>query len=76
MASATQLSVSAAAGSAGSGLSGLGGGGEERERRHFGEALRDGYVLCQCVFHLRIPGTLGLLCAASQVGFGTLDERC
>lgn len=62
MASATQLSVSAAAaGSAGSGLSGLGGGGEERERRHFGEALRDGYVLCQCVFHLRCLGDAGLV---------------
>jgi hypothetical protein len=24
--------------------------GEERERRAFTEALRDGYVLCQCVF--------------------------
>jgi hypothetical protein len=24
--------------------------GEERERRAFSEALRDGYVLCQCVF--------------------------
>lgn len=44
MGSTTQLST------AGTGLSGLGAGGEERERRHFGEALRDGYVLCQCVF--------------------------
>lgn len=40
------------------GKSGAGGGGanggEERERRHFCEALRDGYVLCQCVsFRLR-----------------------
>lgn len=26
--------------------------GEERERRLFCEALRDGYVLCQCVFSL------------------------
>ncbi|KAI0084451.1 hypothetical protein BDY19DRAFT_997670 [Irpex rosettiformis] len=49
MGSVTQLSA------AGSGLSGLGAGGEERERRHFGEALRDGYVLCQLVNKLE-PG--------------------
>lgn len=30
--------------------SGLSNSGEERERRLFGEALRDGYVLCQCVW--------------------------
>ncbi|OSX63949.1 hypothetical protein POSPLADRAFT_1095032, partial [Postia placenta MAD-698-R-SB12] len=29
--------------------SSLSAGGEERERRLFAEALRDGYVLCQCV---------------------------
>lgn len=29
--------------------SGLSASGEERERRLFGEALRDGFVLCQCV---------------------------
>jgi hypothetical protein len=28
--------------------SGFSAGSEERERRLFGEALRDGYVLCQC----------------------------
>ncbi|KAI0705188.1 hypothetical protein BC835DRAFT_1410063 [Cytidiella melzeri] len=49
MASATQLSI----GGAGSG--GVSAGGEERERRHFGEALRDGYVLCQLVNKLE-PG--------------------
>jgi hypothetical protein len=38
--SSTNLSTSAT----------LGTGGEERERRLFAEALRDGYVLCQCVF--------------------------
>ena len=31
-------------------FSGLTASGEERERRLFCEALRDGYVLCQCVF--------------------------
>ncbi len=33
---------------------GVASGGEEKERRLFAEALRDGYVLCQCVplFHL------------------------
>lgn len=36
-----------------SGSTGLGAGGEERERRHFGEALRDGYVLCQYVTSVR-----------------------
>lgn len=29
--------------------SGLSASGEERERRLFTEALRDGFVLCQCV---------------------------
>ena len=31
---------------------GVASGGEEKERRLFAEALRDGYVLCQCVFFL------------------------
>ncbi len=31
------------------GGSGISAAGEERERRHFGEALRDGFVLCQYV---------------------------
>lgn len=35
-----------------SGVGGINAGGEERERRHFGEALRDGYVLCQCVHYV------------------------
>ncbi|EKM50459.1 uncharacterized protein PHACADRAFT_263766 [Phanerochaete carnosa HHB-10118-sp] len=39
------------------GLTGLGAGGEERERRHFGEALRDGYVLCQLANKLH-PGLI------------------
>ena len=38
--STSQLSI------AGSGISTA---GEERERRLFSEALKDGYVLCQCV---------------------------
>lgn len=42
MASSTQLSSVG-----GASLSGLGAGGEERERRYFCDALRDGYVLCQ-----------------------------
>lgn len=33
--------------------SGLTASGEERERRLFCEALRDGYVLCQSVFFFR-----------------------
>ncbi|KAF9808203.1 hypothetical protein IEO21_07945 [Rhodonia placenta] len=33
--------------------SSLSAGGEERERRLFAEALRDGYVLCQCVHNIR-----------------------
>ncbi|OCH87395.1 hypothetical protein OBBRIDRAFT_160313 [Obba rivulosa] len=37
--------------------SGLSAGGEERERRLFCEALRDGYVLCQLVNKL-FPGTI------------------
>ena len=36
-----------------SSCSGLTANGEERERRLFCDALRDGYVLCQCVFSLR-----------------------
>ncbi|KAH9940903.1 Pkinase-domain-containing protein [Epithele typhae] len=40
------------------GLNGaLASGGEEKERRLFAEALRDGYVLCQCVNKL-FPGTI------------------
>ena len=31
--------------------------GEERERRLFTEALRDGYVLCQSVFFLLVTAT-------------------
>ena len=31
---------------------GVASGGEEKERRLFAEALRDGYVLCQCVFFI------------------------
>ena len=42
--SSSQLSVGSGAGS-----SGLNSCGEERERRLFCEALRDGFVLCQCV---------------------------
>lgn len=42
----SQLSV----GGVGSG--GLSTGGEERERRMFCEAMRDGFVLCQCVYFL------------------------
>ena len=42
-------SVSTAALSSSSGLTAS---GEERERRLFCETLRDGYVLCQCVFSL------------------------
>ena len=30
---------------------GVASGSEEKERRLFVEALRDGYVLCQCVTH-------------------------
>ncbi|KII87368.1 hypothetical protein PLICRDRAFT_177128 [Plicaturopsis crispa FD-325 SS-3] len=37
--------------------SGLSAGGEERERRLFGEAVRDGYVLCQVLNKLR-PGSI------------------
>lgn len=33
----------------GIGGGGVASGGEEKERRLFAEALRDGYVLCQCV---------------------------
>lgn len=25
--------------------------GEERERKLFAEALKDGFILCQCVYH-------------------------
>jgi hypothetical protein len=35
------------------GSSGLGTSAEERERKLFSEALRDGYVLCQCVFSMQ-----------------------
>lgn len=42
-ASSSQVNVS------GLSSSGLSAGGEERERKQFAEALRDGYVLCQCV---------------------------
>ncbi|KAI0322777.1 hypothetical protein OF83DRAFT_1048659 [Amylostereum chailletii] len=34
---------------------GISGAGEDRERRLFSEALRDGYVLCQCVFPACFP---------------------
>lgn len=34
---------------AGMGSTGLSAGGEDRERRMFSQALRDGFVLCQCV---------------------------
>lgn len=63
--SATQLSSITASGS-----TGLSAGGEERERRHFCEALRDGYVLCQCVsfFILFPPASLFLLVCAVFVG--------
>ncbi|CAL1715053.1 unnamed protein product [Somion occarium] len=37
--------------------SGLSAGGEDRERRHFCEALRDGYVLCQFINKLH-PGSI------------------
>ena len=41
---------------------GVASGGEEKERRLFAEALRDGYVLCQCVFFsCLILGGLGWL---------------
>ncbi|KAI0343070.1 hypothetical protein BDW22DRAFT_1428512 [Trametopsis cervina] len=49
IASGSQLSIN------GPSAGGLAAGGEERERRHFGEALRDGYVLCQLVNKLQ-PG--------------------
>ncbi|TCD71833.1 hypothetical protein EIP91_003176 [Steccherinum ochraceum] len=50
-ASSSQVNVS------GMSSSGLSAGGEERERKQFAEALRDGYVLCQLInkFH---PGTV------------------
>lgn len=42
--SSSQLSVAG-----GVNPSGLSAGGEERERRLFADALRDGFILCQCV---------------------------
>lgn len=36
--------------------SGLSAGGEDRERRHFCEALKDGYVLCRCVMNSSLHG--------------------
>ena len=35
--------------------SGFSASGEERERKLFSDALRDGYVLCQCVFFFFAP---------------------
>jgi hypothetical protein len=48
--SSTQLNN--AAGVVGS--SGLSTGGEDRERRVFCQALRDGFVLCQCVSYFTV----------------------
>lgn len=38
--------------------SGLSAGGEDRERRHFCDALKDGYVLCQCAIRFFHASTL------------------
>ena len=45
------MQMGAGVSSASSSATGLSTSGEERERRYFCEALSDGYVLCQCVFH-------------------------
>ncbi|KAH9852020.1 Pkinase-domain-containing protein [Lenzites betulinus] len=50
VASSSQVNVSAMG-------NGVASGSEEKERRLFGEALRDGYVLCQCLNKL-FPNTI------------------
>lgn len=47
--------------------SGLSAGGEEREKRLFCEALRDGFVLCQCVFEIILSFHFAFLLSLTRV---------